>query len=202
MRSTAGEGAWLSPASWGSIWVRERVRLRGVEPEDWAAFRRFAEESADARAADILYPPRSAEGYRRWATEEAQRQASDDSFRLVIEALDGNTLVGSLNTVAPETRVGRFGYGVAIGREFQRRGYGREAITLLLGYMFGERRYQKCEVGIYGFNTGSLALHRSLGFVEEGRLRRHEFFAGGYHDLVLMGLTVEEFTAAGSFFPV
>jgi RimJ/RimL family protein N-acetyltransferase len=185
-----------------SIWVGERVRLRGVEPDDWQGFRRFDEESADARAADILHPPRSAEGYRRWATEEAQRSVAGDTFRLAIEALEGNTLVGSINTVAPELRAGRFGYGVAIGREFHRRGYAREAITLVLGYMFGERRYQKCEVGIYGFNTGSLALHRGLGFVEEGRLRRHEFFAGGYHDLVLMGLTVEEFTAARSFFPV
>lgn len=77
--------------------------------------------------------PRATDG----AIEEARRQASGDSFRLAIEALDGNTLVGSLNTVAPAPRAGRFGYGLAIGREFQRRGYGREAITLLLGYVFG-----------------------------------------------------------------
>jgi RimJ/RimL family protein N-acetyltransferase len=29
----------------------------------------------------------------------------------------------------------------------------------------------------------------------EGRLRAHEYFAGRRHDLVMMGLTVDEFTA-------
>ena len=41
-----------------------------------------------------------------------------------------------------------------------------------------------------------LALHRKLGFVEEGRRRRAQFMVGRCHDEVLLGLTVEEFTAA------
>lgn len=64
---------------------------------------------------------------------------------------------------------GRFGYGIAIGRPYQRRGYASEAVVILLRYLFGERRYHKCEVGIYAYNEPSVALHRRLGFVEEGR---------------------------------
>jgi RimJ/RimL family protein N-acetyltransferase len=71
----------------------------------------------------------------------------------------------------------------------QRRGYASEAVLLLLRFMFGERRYHKCEVHIYAYNLASLALHRSLGFVDEGRLRDPEFFAGGHHDVVVMGMT-------------
>lgn len=41
-------------------------------------------------------------------------------------------------------------------------------------------------------NDASLALFRRLGFVEEGRLREHEFFAGAHHDLVLLGRTAAE----------
>jgi RimJ/RimL family protein N-acetyltransferase len=51
---------------------------------------------------------------------------------------------------------------------------------------------------VYGYNTASVKLHEKLGFVEEGRRRRRQFFAGGYHDLVLMGMTVEEYAAAHS----
>ncbi|MYV63798.1 RimJ/RimL family protein N-acetyltransferase, partial [Streptomyces sp. SID4931] len=32
-------------------------------------------------------------------------------------------------------------------------------------------------------------------FVEEGRLRQHEFFAGTYHDVVLLGITADEYWA-------
>ena len=60
-------------------------------------------------------------------------------------------------------RAGRFGYCVTIGREFQRRGYAARRCRCWSGYMFGERRHQKCEVGIYAFNIRSLALHRGLG---------------------------------------
>jgi RimJ/RimL family protein N-acetyltransferase len=62
--------------------------------------------------------------------------------------------------------------------------------------MFGERRFHKCEVEVYAFNDASLALFRKLGFIEEGRLREHEFFAGGHHDLVLLGRTAVEHWAA------
>lgn len=64
---------------------------------------------------------------------------------------------------------------------------------ILLRFMFGERRYHKCEVGIYAFNEASIALHHKLGFADEGRLRDHEYLAGRHHDLVLLGLTAEEF---------
>lgn len=44
----------------------------------------------------------------------------------------------------------------------------------------------------------SLKLHMQLGFTEEGRRRRRQFFAGEFHDLVLMGVTADKFTAAHS----
>jgi len=72
---------------------------------------------------------------------------------------------------------------------------GRDAVLLLLRFMFAERRYTKCTVGVYAGNAPSLAMHRQLGFVEEGRIRRFRFAAGQHEDLVYLGLTAEEFAA-------
>ena len=182
-----------------SFWTGERVRLRGIEPEDWRSFQDFDEHSADMRSGNMLYPPRSAEGYRRWAEHAATSEPDGDKFRLAIEATQDKTLVGIMNTLDPDPRAGRFSYGIAIGHRHQGNGYATEAIALLLAFMFGERRYHKCEVGIYAFNTPSLELHRKFGFVHEGRLRDHEYFSGRHHDLVLMGLTAEEFTTHHPF---
>ncbi|WP_158887280.1 GNAT family N-acetyltransferase [Amycolatopsis anabasis] len=181
------------------FWTGRKVRLRGIEPEDWAAFQRFDEHSADMRGADLLYPPRSAEGYRQWARTRATDEPGGDEFQLAIESLADRALVGSLSTTDTDRRAGRFGYGIAIGHDHQRRGYATDAIVLLLTYLFGERRYHKCEVGIYAFNEASIGLHEKLGFQVEGRLREHEYFAGRRHDLVLMGLTLDEFTARHPF---
>ncbi|WP_242908134.1 GNAT family N-acetyltransferase [Actinomadura terrae] len=181
------------------FWSGRRVRLRGIEPEDWEAFKEFDAHSADMRGGDMLHPPRSDEGYRRWALEEAIHRPDRDEFRLAIATVPDGALVGNVNTVDADPRAGRFGYGIAIGHRYQRRGYAREAVELLLAFMFGERRYHKCEVGVYAFNEPSLRLHRSLGFVVEGRLRDHEYFAGAHHDLVLLGLTAAEFAERRPF---
>ncbi|MGI5483933.1 GNAT family N-acetyltransferase [Streptomyces lavendofoliae] len=183
----------------GPFWTGRRVRLRGIEPEDWQAFMDFDAHSRHQRSLDVLHPPRSAERYHAWAAEQSVAPPAGDDFRLAIEALDTGEPVGSLSTQATDPRAGRFRYGVGIGHEHQRRGYATDAVILLLRFMFGERRYHKCEAGIYAFNDASLALHRGLGFVEEGRLRDHEYFAGRHHDLVLLGMTAPEFARAHPF---
>lgn len=177
----------------GSFWTGQRVRLRGIEPEDWSGFMQLDGHADHQRSVDMIYPPRSAAGYRSWAAEQAVASATNDCIRLAIETTDGRELVGSLSTHGVDARAGRFGYGIGIGAAHQRRGYATEAVLLLLRFMFGERRYHKCEARIYAYNVASLELHRSLGFVEEGRLRDHEFFAGRHHDVMVMGMTAVEF---------
>ena len=71
----------------------------------------------------------------------------------------------------------------------------REAILLVLRYFFGELRYQKVGATVYSFNEPSVRLHEGLGFGQEGRLRRELFTGGQYHDILLFGLTAEDFAA-------
>jgi len=182
-------------------WAGDRVRLRGVEPGDWRSFMGFDAHVADMRDVDVVHPPRSAAGYRAWAEAESLREGSDE-FRLAIEEVAGGQLVGSLSTAAVDPRAGRFSYGIGIGREHRRRGYATEAVVLLPAFMFGERRFHKCEVSVHAFNGASLGLHDGLGFRREGLLRDHEFFAGRHHDVVLPGLTAAEFAATHPFEPV
>jgi RimJ/RimL family protein N-acetyltransferase len=175
------------------VWVGERVRLRGIEPGDWAGFREFDRDSAVQRSAWLIMPPRSQEGYRHWAAEQAVAKPEGDIFQLAIETLDGSILVGAISTIEARPSDGYFAYGVVVGREHQRRGYGREAVLLLLRFMFAERRYAKCTVGVYASNAPSLDLHNRLGFTDEGRIRRYRYAGGQYEDLVYFGITAEEF---------
>ncbi|WP_330461167.1 GNAT family N-acetyltransferase [Streptomyces sp. NBC_00820] len=174
------------------MWVGGKVRLRGVEPDDWEGFRALAQHTVDVRNADLVEPPRSAEGFRSWTADRAGRAPGGEAFRLVIETVADQAFAGSVTVGETDPRAGRFRTGTVIARDRRGNGYATEATALILTYMFAEQRYNKCEVEIHAFNDASLALYRKLGFVEEGRLRQHEFFAGGYHDVVLMGLTADE----------
>ncbi|MGW1752574.1 GNAT family N-acetyltransferase [Streptomyces sp. NPDC002092] len=175
-----------------SFWTGKRIRLRGIEPDDWTAFMRFAED--EERLGDLLNPPRSAEAFRAWAKEQASAKLDGDCFQLAIEAVDTRELVGTVGSHHADPRAGWFEYGVTISADHRRKGYAAEAVVLLLRFMFAERRYHKCEARIFAHNEASLALHRRLGFVEEGRLRDRVFLSGRHRDLVVMGLLAGEFT--------
>ena len=115
-----------------------------------------------------------------------------ETFRFMIEDLEGNT-VGSINAHDVDARMGTFSYGLGIYEPYRRRGYAREAILLLLRFYFLELRMHKCNTAAYSFNEASIGLHRSLGFVEEGRLRESVYTKGRYFDDVCFGTTREEF---------
>ncbi|MGW7201735.1 GNAT family N-acetyltransferase [Streptomyces chryseus] len=178
------------------MWIGEKVRLRGVEPEDWEGFHDLARRTVDVRNADLVEPPRSEESFRAWTAERAGRPPGGEAFRLVVEALADRSFAGSVTVGESDSRAGRFKTGIEITPDHRRKGYAVEATELILTYMFAEQRCNKCEVEVYAFNDASLALYRKLGFVEEGRLRQHEFLADGYHDVVLLGITAAEYWAA------
>ncbi|MEW2624963.1 GNAT family protein [Streptomyces sp. NPDC048106] len=178
------------------MWTGEKVRLRGVEPGDWEGFRDLARHTVDVRNSDLVEPPRSDESFRSWTAERAGRPPGGAGFRLVIEALADGAFAGTSTVGETDSRAGRFRTGIAISRDHRRKGFAAEATELLLTYMFAEQRHHKCEVEVYAFNDASLALYQKLGFVEEGRLRQHEFLAGDFHDVVVLGITADEYWAA------
>ena len=144
------------------MWTGAKVRLRGVEPEDWKGFRDLARNTVDARAADQVEPPRSDESYRSWTADRAGRPPGGEAFRLVIEALAERVFAGSVTVGETDNRAGRFRTGIEVSRDHRGKGYATEATELILTYMFGEQRLNKCEVEVHAFNEASLALYRCL----------------------------------------
>jgi RimJ/RimL family protein N-acetyltransferase len=175
-----------------NIWQGERVRLRAVEPEDWKIFNQWDLDSDMARECYWVPFPKSQEAARKGTLDQSLEAPKGDNYNFVIENLKGE-FVGTINTHECDTRSGRFKYGLAIRREYQRQGYASEAILLILRYFFQELRYQKCTVGVYDFNEASIKLHEKLGFQHEGRERRVYFTRGEYHDSLILGITREEF---------
>ena len=173
------------------FWQGERVRLRAVEPEDAGFFFALQDDTERGRLLDFLPPPSSKAALESWAREQAQKGLENDAFQWVIEAA-GET-VGSIVTHTVNPRHGTFSYGLDIARAHQRKGYAKEAVTLILRYYFGDLRYQKVFAGVQENNAGSIALHRSLGFQLEGTQRRMVYQEGRYLDLLLFGLTADEF---------
>lgn len=175
-----------------NIWSGKLVRLRAVEPGDWELFRAFDADTEISRSAHAVHFPRSIEQSQKWTADTANAAPNGDNYRWVIETLDGRA-VGSINTHTCHPEDGYFEYGISIARDEWTRGYASEAITIVLRYMFNERRYQKVNAIVFAFNDRSRKLHEMLGFVLEGRWRRVHYAAGDYHDAFVFGMTKAEF---------
>ena len=177
-----------------SYWRGERVTLRAIELSDWEVVFGWNHDDEMARRLYWVPFPQSREAVRRWAEKMATREPDDDTFHFAIENHDSE-VVGSISTHDCDRRNGTFAYGLNVRAAHRRKGYGAEAIEIVLRYYFLELRYQKVTVEVYGFNTPSIALHERLGFQREGCLRRTVYTDGRYHDTLMFGLTFEEFAA-------
>ncbi len=175
-----------------SYWEGKLVRLRPVEQGDAPAHHEF-NNSMDYDLIDKRYPPSSRAMVDEWAERKGRERFDEQAFSFQMEDLATGELVGGIATSHCDQRTGVLSYGLHVLAEHRGKGYAKDAICLVLRFYFQELRYQKANIGVYDLNEPSKGLHRSLGFVEEGRLRRTVFTRGEWWDFLWFGLTVEEF---------
>lgn len=184
-----------------NYWTNDRLRLRAIEPEDAPVFFEWNQDSEMGLMVDRIWLPTSQQAVRDWIEKTtAQKGEQSDDFFFVMETLNGE-IVGSIHPHKCDRRVGDFTYGIAVRRPFQRQGYAREAIWMVLRYYFHELRYQKVTVNVFGYNEASRRLHEAFGFVQEGQIRRAAFHNGRYYDDFIYGLTREEFERLFPHYP-
>lgn len=75
------------------------------------------------------------------------------------------------------------------------KGYGTEALLLLLDYAFGYLNFHRVAVGVVGFNERALHLYRKAGFKKEGVQRDGYYYNHQYYDFVMMSILEDEFRA-------
>lgn len=170
----------------------ERVSLRTITPGDlpviWRLFGDYEVRRFLGLGLGPVYPEDEEEWYR------AVRQARD---RFDFAVVAGEKLVGvaSVHRVDWRARVGGVGYW--LGREYWGRGYGTEAVSLLVRHAFRWLGLEKLWARVYEPNVASRRVLEKNGFRLAGRLRRHVYAPGiGVVDLLLYELLREEW--AGS----
>lgn len=177
-------------------WQDGLVRLRAMKPEDWedAYYNQFDSEARLLLQYEIELPPTVAEC--RSKTEKfADFNRHEGRLMFSVENLQGE-LVGGLNISTMDERNGTFHIGIQIGRDYRGKGYGTAAMRILLRYGFLERRLNKFHVSCLDTNVASITMMKKLGCVQEGIQRQEVYTGGRYHDIVLFGLTKDEFMAS------
>ncbi len=127
--------------------------------------------------------------------EELEKSIEEDRNRFFfhIRLKEDGRLTGlaELYWISWSNRMGmvRLGFGLA---EDRRKGYGSEALGLLLEYAFQELNLYRLTAEIPEYNAGGLALFRKFGFVDEVRRREAAYRDGRRWDMLHLGLLCDE----------
>ncbi|MED1945285.1 MULTISPECIES: GNAT family N-acetyltransferase [Brevibacillus] len=78
-------------------------------------------------------------------------------------------------------------------KEYWGKGYGGEALKLLLDYAFLEMNLHRVSLRVFSFNEKAIKLYERLGFKQEGISRQFLFREGKWHDIVHMGILQQEY---------
>lgn len=167
------------------------MTLRAVTREDLPRLREFANDLEVELAGGGDPPiPRTLERLQK----DFEREVSEpprDRTNFAIEA-DGKC-IGTCGLFNVDASARHAELGIGIGdRDYWGRGYGREAVGLLLDYAFRLRNLRRVWLEVHSANERAIRSYRACGFVEEGRMREHVWLGGRYVDNVVMGVLREE----------
>ncbi len=177
-----------------SILVGERVRLRGVRDDDLATLAKWEMNPGRmATLSDRVAPPSEAAAKERIAKWSANEKGD---LGFAIETLeDPPALVGNIGLwgVRPKDQCATL--GIALGREYIGRGYGTDAVRVIVDYGFREMGLHRIQLGVALFNPAGIRAYEKAGFVEEGRHRQSVLHDGRWYDEVLMSILDHEWAA-------
>lgn len=139
---------------------------------------------------DEAYTPYTLEKMRDILDDVSKQQ----SHVFSIVTLDADTLIGRCLLFNIDHVNQKAMLGIVIGeKDYWGKGYGQEAIKLLLDYGFNLLNLNSIMLGTFSFNERALACYRKVGFKEIGRRRQARIIGDMKYDAVLMDMLAEEF---------
>ena len=177
----------------------ERLILRAEERADLPRLHEFTNDlEVELLGGGDAPRPRSLERMQaRFEEREKSGKTSPDVVGDFVMEADGK-VIGHCGLWRYDATASTCALGIGIGdREYWGRHYGREAIGLLLDYAFRVHNLRRVWLDTSSANERALKCYRACGFVEEGRLRQHDWNNGQYVDRVCMGILREEYLTPG-----
>ena len=188
------EDAGGGPPPYQPLIRGERVFLRPAEKDDVKTFVRWF---ADAEMSSFLgmRAPFSEAMEEQWFTRAVEQQGKDH-FHFVMCRLDTSEPIGTISLFEVDLTNGSAGVGISIGEKtLWGKGYGTDAMNALLDFGFGQLRLERIWLEVYDYNERARKSYEKSGYVVEGTLRHSNYRAGKFHDVQLMAILRDEWSA-------
>ena len=114
-------------------------------------------------------------------------------LHLGVILVESDSLIGviglkSINRVSKKAEIGYW-----IGATMWNKGYGGEAVAMIVNYAFRHLELKRIIANVFPGNFASEKILMRLGFVREGLFRQHVLGNDGYVDVIAFGLLKEDY---------
>lgn len=172
--------------------VRLTVELPEVQAKSLAVWNRDSEFFRLAEGEPVQMW--SEKKYKEWM-EKRMEKDGDNNFRFSIRTLSDDTLIGDVS-IHPQWVDADAWVGIGLGeRDYWGRGFGTDAMRLILQYGFVELNLHRISLGLHSYNGRALKSYEKVGFKVEGVMRQDTFREGRRTDGIYMGILRAEWLA-------
>jgi len=140
-----------------------------------------------------MYKPITRDWEEEWFNALKHKEDMVHFSIYLLDQKDAEKIIGNcaIHNIDPKNR--KCTCGITIGeKEYQNKGYGTEAMEMLVEYCFNTLNMNRIELTVYDYNIRAYKSYQKVGFVEEGRKRQARYHNGKYYDEIIMSILRED----------
>jgi RimJ/RimL family protein N-acetyltransferase len=182
------------------VFTGKLVRLSAVDAEQ--AAKSFVQWSCDSEYRRLLDsdPVRlfSVKATQEWVEKQLKKDPPQ-YYWFLIRRLEDDLILGDITLGGLRWNNREAFVGIGIGdREHWGKGYGTDAMQILLRYAFTELNLERVSLEVFDYNPRGLRSYEKAGFRVEGRQRQFLLRDGQRYDVIYMGILRDEWLQANA----
>ncbi|AFU14042.1 Acetyltransferase, GNAT [Bacillus thuringiensis MC28] len=174
-----------------NLFQNKTIKLSASRGKDIEVMAMWQEDSEYLRNVDtdVAFP----QSLQEIASDGLLKGRRSNSVSFMLRTLQDDRLIGfvAIHGMEWNNRTGLLAIGIGDAND-RGKGYGREAIHLILKYAFYELNLHRIGLDVISYNKPAIALYKKIGFQMEGCMREAVQRDGKCFDRIIMGILRDE----------
>ncbi|HCX62818.1 MAG TPA: GNAT family N-acetyltransferase [Clostridiales bacterium] len=167
------------------------IKLERIEDNDMVYIYEWFKDIEFLKFYDYMPPiPQSADEVNKTFRDYKKNEESD-VFAIKLISRDQIIGIAGFDDIVKENKVATLFIGIG-NKDVRGRGYGKEALKLLLEYGFNKLGFHRIQLNVLEFNIAAISLYEKAGFKREGTYREFVLRDNKRYDLLLYGILKSE----------
>ena len=172
----------------------DRIYLSPMNSDDYEIYTKWMNDKSVTENLSMHTQIVTLNSEKQWL----EKNNNEYTFSIILKEED--RLLGNVSLMEVDLINGKAVLGIFIGEKDDRnKGYGKEAIKLILNYGFNSLNLNNIMLQVYSFNEKAINTYKKIGFKTFGIRRSCKYHDGVIYDEVYMDIVKEEFNLIEEF---